>query len=137
MGKNAKLKQQRKSLKIRQKHQPNSNNVALRPPIPTAQEIKYWLNHPATFKWLVGEWNKLTEFSLSVPQAQAYPVAKLMLPSLVQQTLSNLNQDLTIRYEIPNFELHVGLNVWDWTLWTSVHDKNSKFTIFSDNLACF
>lgn len=164
MGKNAKLRKQRKAAKSKQKNgarnlsqnqvrpvinlnrkleqvsphpslssTPNFQNQD-RPPIPEPELIKYWLSHPDTLNWVLSQWHLLFGFEQSVSDDDASSLATTMLKSLTAQTILDLNHDSRVLYSNnPFFEMNIGLNVWNWTLWTSIEDKLTRFAILSQD----
>jgi hypothetical protein len=107
-------------------------NQLVPPTIPEPELIRYWLSHPDTADWILSQWSLLLGFNYSVSHAHASNLVALMLESLTTQTLNDLNRDARVLYSnSPYFEMNIGLNVWHWTLWTSIKDKLTDFTILS------
>ncbi len=128
MGKNAKLKQQRKAAQLQQKsvtaHLPrpqdrhllsghrsfnrltNPPNIAKAPnhndfkspTIPSPELIQYWFSHPDTLNWVLSQWNLLFGFETSVSHDHASSLAASMLQTLHAQTLLDLDHDLRVKY---------------------------------------
>jgi len=159
MGKSAKLKRQRKAAKQKQKSfrrllpslqdrspisfhgtfnesvensttvSASNSNDPLRPPIPEPDLIKYWFSHSDTVNWVLSQWNLFFGDILLFSDDASF-LATSMLEFLCDEILLDLNHDLTVVYRNNlGFEMSIGLNVWSWTLWTSILDKsiNSLF----------
>ncbi len=134
MGRNQKLRKNRKLTK-RNNFPPRLDKLTIknRPKIPPLSQVNYWLNHPSTVDWLILHWSALLNWKLMVLQDDSRCLAQTMLKELTVQLEHNLNRDCRVHYRgLPNFDVCIGINVWDWTLWTLISDLELDCHIASD-----
>ena len=101
--------------------------IATRPPIPDLKIIESALVHPSTIDWVVKNWEMLINFKLFFTQEQKLEIAENLLAGLSKELPKSLHQDLTAEFQIGCVHLAVGINVNNWTLFTSAVDTETKF----------
>ena len=107
--------------------------IATRPPIPDLEIIKSALKHPSTIDWVVKNWEMLINFKLFYTQEQKLEIAKTLLAGLSEEFPKCLHKDLTVEFQTGNLRLAVGINVFNWTLFASAVDTETKFVVASSD----
>ena len=104
-----------------------------RPKIPPLSQVNYWLNHPSTVDWLIRHWEMSLNWKLMIGQEESRSLAQTMLNQLTIQLPQNLNKDCRVEYRgLTKFDVAIGINVWNWTLWTSISDLELDWHLISD-----
>ncbi len=118
MGRNAKLREQR------QKSRYLNRDFLSR--------VTYWLNDPETEDWIIRQWKGLINFYLFGDLKATRILIRQMLDCLDEQIQLSQQEDVTAMYdENPYVTMKIGINTLDWTLWTSIRDKQTNFLVQS------
>ena len=68
-----------------------------------------------------------------IGQEESRSLAQTMLNQLTIQLPQNLNKDCRVEYRgLTKFDVAIGINVWNWTLWTSISDLELDWHLISD-----
>ena len=118
MGRNAKLREQRQI-----KRYLNRDFLS---------RVTYWLNDPETEDWIIRQWKGLINFYLFGDLKATRILIRQMLDCLDEQIQLSQQEDVTVMYdENPYVTMKIGINTLDWTLWTSIRDKQTNFLVQS------
>ncbi len=107
--------------------------ITTRPPIPDLEIIKSALKHSSTVDWVVKNWEMLIDFELFYTLEEKSEIAKSLLAGLSEEFPKCLHKDLTVEFRTGNLALAVGINVFDWTLFASGADTETKFVVTSSD----
>lgn len=135
MGRNAKIKKQRKaekkvalSAKGNQINTPSNSNINVET---TPQLLRYWLTHQLTKDWIISQWDLLLGSRPFFPLNQQQIIASQLLDALLLESHSGYDLDARVELELqsPPYNLAVGLNFEPQTLWVGIQDLSTN-TIF-------
>ena len=107
--------------------------IATRPPIPDLEIIKSTLKHPSTVDWVISKWEMLINFELFYTLEEKLEIAKTLLAKLSEEFSQCLHKDLTVEFRTGNLSLAVGINLFNWTLFASAVDTETKFVVASED----
>jgi hypothetical protein len=131
MGRNAKIRKQRKAAFIEKRKIASATfksnlDVEFAP-----QLLQYFLTHQLTKDWVISQWNLFLANRPFISPHQQSVVASKLLSSLFQQSQNEYGLDVRVELPLqdPPLDLAIGLNFDNLTLWVGIQERLTN-TIF-------